>query len=124
MLSNEHIEREEVTPHRRRLKLELFYYEQVGSRSYLRVTGLGLILVLILTVVPIIVLLSIFLLNQSTPMPNVDVTIKPMPTANSSAYPTIHQPTPPPAPKALQQSKAVQPVPPVLSSPIRDSNER
>jgi hypothetical protein len=124
MLSDEHIEREEITPHRRGLNLELFYYEQVGSRSYLRVTRLGLILILILTVLPVIALLSIFLLNQSTSMPNVDVTIKPMPTANASAYPTVHQPIPPPAPKALRQSKAAQPVPPALPSPIRNSNER
>lgn len=124
MRSDKHIEREEITPHRRGLNLELFYYEQVGSRSYLRVTKLGLVLILILTVLPIIALLSLFLLNQSTPMPNVDVTIKPIPAANTSAYPTIHQPTPPPAPKVLRQSKAAQPVPPTLPSPIRNSNER
>lgn len=124
MLSDEHIEREEITPHRRELNWELFYYEQVGSRSYLRITRLGLALILILTVIPVIALLSIFLLNQSTPMPNVDVTIKPMPAANTSAYPTIHQPAPPPTPKALRQSKAAQPAPPAFPTPIRNGNER
>jgi hypothetical protein len=106
------------------MKLELFYYEQVGSRYYLRITKLGLVLVLIFAVVPVIALLSIFLLNQSTPMPNVDVTIKPMPTANTSVYPTIHQPTPPPTPKAMRQPKAARPLPPTLPSPARNSNER
>lgn len=106
------------------INLELFYFEQIGSRSYLRITRLGLVLILLFTVLPVIVIFSLFLFNQSTPTPNVDVTIKPMPTANTSIYPTIQQPTPPPAPKALRQPQAARPSPPALSSPIRNSNER
>ena len=64
MRSDEHIVREEITPHRRGLKLELFYYERVGSRSYLRITRLGIVLILIFTVLPVIALLSLFLLNR------------------------------------------------------------
>ncbi len=86
MRLDEHIVREEIIPHPRGRKLKLFYYEQVNSRSYLRITKLGLVIVLVFTVLPVIALLSLFLLNQSTPMPNVDVTIKPMPTANDSIY--------------------------------------
>jgi hypothetical protein len=109
---------------RRWINLELFYFEQIGSRSYLRITMLGLALILLFTVLPVIVILSLFLFNRSTPLPDVDVTIKPMPTANTSIYPTIQQPTPPPTPKSLRQPKAARPSPPVLSLPTRNSNER
>jgi len=106
------------------MNLELFYFERVGTRSYLRFTRLGLILILIFTVLPVIALLFLFLLNQSTPMPDTDVRIKPAAPINASMYPTIHQPTPLPTPKALRQPKAARPSPPVLPSPIRNSNER
>ncbi len=101
-----------------------YYYEQIGSRFYLRITRLGLILILLFTFLPVIAILSLFIRNQSTPMPNVDVNIKPMPTANTSIYPIIKQQPPPPAPKALRQPQAARPSPPALSSPIRNSNER
>lgn len=106
------------------MSLELFYFEQVGTRSYLRFTGLGVILILIFTVLPVIALLFLFLLNQSTPMPDTDVRIKPAAPANASIYPTIHQPPPPPAPKALRQPKVAQPSPLAFPSPVRNSNER
>ncbi len=104
--------------------MELFYFEQVGSRSYLRITKFGLVLIFCFTVLPIIALLFLFFLNQSTPMPHTDVTIKPAPPVNTSIYPTIQQPTPLPTPKVLRQPKAVRPSPPAFPSPIRNSNEK
>jgi hypothetical protein len=106
------------------ISLELFYFEQIGSRSYLRITKLGLVLILLFTILPVIIIFSLFLFNRSTPMPNVDVTIKPMSTDNTSISPAIHQPTPPPALKVLRQPKAAQPSPPTLPSSIRNINER
>ncbi len=104
--------------------MDLFYYEQVGSRSYLRITRLGVALILIFTVLPFIAILSLFLWNQSTPMPNVNLTIKSAPPVDPSMYPTIHQQPTPLAPKALRQPKAAQPTPPTFPTPIRNSNER
>jgi len=116
--------RKETTMHRRGLNLELFYFEQVGSHSYLRITRLGLGLILIFTVLPVIALFFVFFLNKSTPVPDTDVTIKTIPPTNTSTYPTINQPASPPAPKALRQRKAARPALPELPSPVRNSNER
>ena len=79
----------------RRRRYSLFYFEQIGSRSYLRITRLGLILVLLFTVIPIIALLSLFLINRSTPTPDVDVTVRPMPAADTLPYPATELPSPP-----------------------------
>jgi hypothetical protein len=108
----------------RRRRYSLLYVEQVGSRSYLRITRFGLILVLLFTVIPIIALLSLFLINRSTPTPDVDVTIKPMPTADTLPYPAIKLPSPPPAQKAVQQPASKQPSPSTLSNPPVNSNTR
>ena len=102
---------------KRRGRYSLFYFEQIGSRSYLRITRLGLILVLLFTVIPIIALLSLFLINRSTPTPDVDVTVRPMPAANISTYPVIKQQPPAPTQKAAQQPASKQPSPPTLSTP-------
>jgi hypothetical protein len=106
------------------INLELFYFEQVGSRSYLRITGLGLALILIFTVLPVVAILSLFLWNRSTPTPDVDVTIKPAPVANTAMYPAIKQQPPDHPLKALQPPAIKQPSPPLLSTPSVNSNTR
>jgi hypothetical protein len=105
----------------RRGRYNLFYFEQVGSRSYLRFTRLGLILILLFTVLPVIVILSLFLINRSTPSPDVDVTIKPRPADNTSTYPAIKQ-QPPITPKAVRQPTSKQPSPPALATPSANGN--
>lgn len=104
--------------------MALFYFERIGARSHLRITRLGLVLILAFTILPVIALLSLFLLNSSTPPPNVDVTVKPAPAANTSTYPVITQPPPPPAPKAVRQPRATKPTPPVLATPPVNGNTR
>ena len=101
----------------RRGRYSLFYFEQIGSRSCLRITRLGLILVLLFTVIPTIALLSLFLINRSTSPPDVAVKVKPMPTANAATYPVIKQQLPAPTQKAAQQPASKQPSPPTLSTP-------
>src|ERR1041384_134464 len=122
MRSEEHLTEEKIIPHQRRLKLELFYFEQIGSRSYLRITRLGLILILLFTVLPVIVILSLFLINRSTPTPDVDIIIKPRQAENTSTYPTIKQPSPPPTPKAVRQPTLKQTSPPVLATTPDNGN--
>jgi hypothetical protein len=113
---------EQPRKQRRRLNLELFYFEQVGSRSYLRVTRLGLALVLILTVVPVTAIFALFLHQRSAPPPDVDITIRPRPVDNTSAYPTI-QPAPPfPTPKPVRQPALKQPSPRVSPTPPATTN--
>jgi len=107
---------------KRRGRYSLFYFEQIGSRSYLWITRLGLILVLLFTAIPIIALLSLFLINRSTPPPDVDVTIKPMPAADTLPYPATELPSPLPAQKAVRQPASKQPTPPVLFTLPVNSN--
>src|SRR5205085_2689633 len=111
-----------ATRERHRGRYNLFYFEQVGSRSYLRFTRLGLILILLFTVLPVIAILSLFLINRSTPSPDVDVTIKPRPADNTSMYPAIKQPPPPTTPKAVRQPASKQPSPPAFATPSANSN--
>src|SRR2546430_10346726 len=81
----------------RRRRYSLYYFEHVGTRSYLRITGFGLILILLFTIVVTITLLFLYLINRSTPLPDVNVTVKPIPATNTPAYPVIKQLPPPPA---------------------------
>jgi hypothetical protein len=122
MRSEEHITGKKIIPHQRRLKLELFYFERVGSRSYLRFTRLGIILILLFTILPLIAILSLFLINRSTSTPDVDVTIKPRQADNTSTYPAIKQPSPPPSQKAVRQPLQRKLSPPTLSTPPYNSN--
>ena len=105
----------------RRRRYSLFYFEHVGSRSYLRITGFGLILILLFTIVVTITLLSLYLINRSTPLPDVNVTVKPIPATNTPAYPVIKQLPPPPAQKAIQIPLS-QKTPPTFATPPSNSN--
>src|SRR5437588_7040775 len=62
MSSNKFKGSAERDSHRRRF--ELFYFERVGSRSYLRFTTLALFLILFLTVGSMALLLALFFWNQ------------------------------------------------------------
>jgi hypothetical protein len=105
---------------RRAINLELFYYEQLGSRYYLRVTPFAIILILIAMVFGFTIL---YLDGQKQGMP--DVRIAPPPATPYLPPNTIIQQAPPPSPAAIvRQPKAVRPSPPQLPSSIRNSNER
>jgi hypothetical protein len=122
MQLNDQVASEDTVVRERRGRHSLFYFEQVGSRSYLRITRLGIILVLLFTVLPLIDILSLFLVNRSTPPPDVDVIIKPRPVDNNSMHPAIKQPSPPPTPKAVRQPTSKQPSPPALATPPNKGN--
>lgn len=79
-------------------------------------------LILLIIVLPLIAILSLFLINRSTSKPDVDVTIKPRSADNTSTYPAIKQPSPPPSQKAVRQPTLKQPSPPALGTPPANSN--
>lgn len=88
---------DEQSAERRSNRFELFFYEKVGSRFYLRFTKLALLLIVCLTVVPIALIFTLFLWNQNKGFENININIR-SPTPDSHVYPTI-QPVPrPPAP--------------------------
>lgn len=100
----------ENKPQKRGINLELFYYEQVGTRYYFRFTRFALSLIIGLTVVSIIMMLAFFFLSDrhsSQEKVNVNIT-----TPNSSYTPDqIIQHAPAPQPKPNKPSKINIPAP-------------
>lgn len=104
---------------RRSGRFGLFFYEQVGSRYYLRFTGLALFLIVCLTVVSIILIFSLFLWNRTSSPENINVNITvPSPTPHNDEQPII-QPAPsaPKLPKVVRQPRPVMPTPQLPSAP-------
>src|SRR5438067_12397055 len=124
MRPDEQDRRDGIEPRgRRRPSLALFYFEQVGPRSYLRITKLGVILILLFVTLPVVALIGLYLWNSSTPPPDVDVTIKPMPAASALPSPVIKQAPPPPTPpKAPRQHRAAMPSP--LEAPTPENRAK
>ena len=78
-------------------RLELFFYERVGTRYYLRFTNLSLALVVFLTVIPCVVILALYFKQSRADLDNVNINVRvePQPPAN---YGTIVMPPPPAMP--------------------------
>jgi hypothetical protein len=94
MHPNEH----NIPAHRRR-RFELFFYERIGSRYYLRFTRLALILIVCLTLIPIVLLFTYYLLRKRGGPKNVNVEIVvPTPAPHDYNKPIIQLATPPPTP--------------------------
>jgi hypothetical protein len=87
------------TDHRR---YDLWYVQHEGSRSYIRVTGLGLFVAAIFILIPVLLILILFFRNeaqQQRDLENVNITIAPR-TPDNVNYPVIRPaPPPPPLPK-------------------------
>jgi hypothetical protein len=82
-----------------RRRYVLWYMQYEGSRSYVRVTGLGLLAALIFTLIPALLILILFFRNeaqQRREIENVNINIIPR-TPDAGNYPTI-RPAPPPSP--------------------------
>lgn len=86
----------------------LWYVQhEEGSRSYVRVTGLGLLAAAIFTLIPALLILMLFFRNeaqQQRDLENVNITITPR-TPDNSNYQVIRPaPPPPPLPKVPNRS--------------------
>lgn len=102
MHPNEHDIPERRAP-RRSGRFALFYFEQIGSRYYLRFTRLAVFLVVVLTVVPMAAIFSLFLRQRNRDSENINVNIT-APTPGGLEYPAIRPlPPPPTPPKVIQQ---------------------
>lgn len=81
-------------------KFELFYFERVGSRTYLRFTRLTIFLIVGLTILSILLLFALFLSNRRGRPEDIDINVV-VPTATPQDYtkpvlqPTAPGPTPP-----------------------------
>ena len=65
-----------VNDHQHRRRFELFFYEQVGTRYYLRFTRLALLLVVCLTVIPMVAICALFFTESHADLENVNINIR------------------------------------------------
>jgi hypothetical protein len=98
--------------HRRRTpRFELFFWEQVGSRYYLRFTRLALLLLVGIIVIPALLLVALFSWDQRHPAPAVNIDFgKPTPLPTMPTPITLPSPLPPP--RVVRQPRADVPVRP------------
>jgi hypothetical protein len=61
---------------RRGGRFELFFYEQVGARYYLRFTRLALVLIICLTVIPVAAIFAIFFTQSRVDFEDVNVNVR------------------------------------------------
>jgi hypothetical protein len=109
----------------RRRGFELFYFEQVGSRTYLRFTRLTLFLIAGLTFLSISLLFVLFLSHRRGRPEGVDINVVVAPTATPQDYnkpvlqPAAPGPTPPKVRKPLGASVLPSPSPTPSPTPAR-----
>jgi type IV secretory pathway VirB10-like protein len=110
-----------------RRRYALWYIQHEGSRSYVRVTGLGLLAAVIFTLIPALLILTLFFRNeaqQQRDLENVNITIAPR-TPDNSNYPVIRPaPPPPPLPKIPKRPAINAGNVAVTPTPGRNTNGR
>src|SRR5215211_444508 len=84
--------------HQHRRRFELFFYEQVGTRYYLRFTRLALLLIVCLTIIPMVAICALFFTESHADLENVNINIKSQSQAPGNDVRLIIQQPPPPAP--------------------------
>lgn len=98
MRPDDHDTHDDMRPHTPR-RFALFFFESGGGgRTYLRFTRLGVIVILLLTIIPLIALLVLFMMNSSRPMPDVNTNISILPASPSPATSPVIRPAPPVSP--------------------------
>jgi hypothetical protein len=83
---------------RRGGRFELFFYEQVGTRYYLRFTRLALLLIVCLTVFPMVAICALFFTESHADLENVNINIRSQSQAPGNDVRLIIQPPPAPMP--------------------------
>ena|SRR5947209_2971584 len=99
-----------------RVSLDLYFYEQVGSRHYLRITPFAIVLMLIALAIGFTIL---WMDARKQSIPNVNLEV-PSATPYSPQGTIIRQLLPPSPAKAVKQPKAA--LPSTLPSPVKNTN--
>lgn len=109
---------------RRGGRFELFFYEQVGTRYYLRFTRLALVLVVCLTVVPAVAIFALFVTNSHADLENVNVNISVEPRAPGNYGGPIVMPPPTniPTPPKVRSPRGGDPARQTLAAPTVNAN--
>lgn len=110
-------------------KLELFFFESVGNRSYLRFTKLAVVLILCLTLVSLIGIFTLFLYNRaSSSSEQINVNVRTIPSPNATPFRNviIQAPTPQSPPPKIRMQPLL-PAPTLPAMPLesdRNMNEQ
>jgi hypothetical protein len=94
-------------PYHLHKRFELFFFESVGNRNYLRFTQLAVILILCFTIIPLVTIFTLFLYSRasiSSEQINVNVRSTAHPDATPLRNVIIQEPTPQPLPKVRRSS--------------------
>ena len=108
---------------KRKIDLELYYYERVGDRYYFRITTFGLILVIGATILSLGIILFMNLIEPSPREFNTNITV-PSTTPFSSNKSVIRQAPPPAPPPNIKQPKYSIPVPATSPTTAKNNNEQ
>lgn len=106
-------------------RFELFFYEQVGSRYYLRFTRLALVLIVCLTVIPMLAICTLFFTQSRVDLENVNINIKAQPGAPGNDVRLIIQPAPattPILPKTGRSQRGEEPTRQTPTAPDLNAN--
>src|SRR5215207_9720935 len=99
-------------------RFELFFYEQVGTRYYLRFTRLALLLVVCLTVIPMVAICALFFTQSRVDLENVNINIRSQPGApGNDIRLIIQQPPPAPMPTLPKAGRSQRGGEPALQTP-------
>lgn len=110
---------------RRGGRFELFFFEQIGSRSYLRFTRLALLLVVCLTVIPMVAICALFFTQSRVDLKNVNIDIRAQPGAPANYGGPIVMPPPttmPAPPKAGRSQRGGEPARQTPAAPGSNAN--
>lgn len=106
-------------------RFELFYYEQVGSRFYLRFTNLALVLVLLLTLGALAMIIAFYVWKRGQEPVETDIDIH-VPAHESTNYnsPLIRPAPTPSPPRTIQGPMPVTgtPTPLMTPTPVGNNN--
>jgi hypothetical protein len=110
---------------RRGGRFELFFYEQVGTRYYLRFTRLALVLVVCLTVIPAVAIFALFVTQSHADLENVNINVRVAPRELGN-YPQIIPPPPaatmPTPPRAGRSPRVSEPARQTPTAPTMNAN--
>jgi hypothetical protein len=123
MRPDEHITSKEGKPRKRRMSLEIYYWEQVGNRFYFRYTPFAIIL----TIAAVLVMLAMVLISNfldSREQPKIDTKISVPSPSPSASYPVIRQAPVPSSPARVNKPpQSTMPTPAITPTRNRNAND-
>ena len=108
---------------RRGGRFELFFYERVGTRYYLRFTRLALVFVVCLTVIPMLAIIVLFVTQSHADLENVNINIRfPPEVPGNDVRQIIQSPPMPTPPKAGRSQRGGDPARQTPAAPGLNTN--